>query len=75
MSSGMALLTKLQQAEAERDRYKALAERRGEALSNMWSLHHGFSHKGHVGSRASCPATSCQEASAALATTPEGGRG
>jgi hypothetical protein len=54
----------------ERDRYKALAERRGEALNNMWGLHHGFSHKGHL-NRDTCPATSCQDARAAIDATPE----
>ena len=36
-----------------------------EALNNMWGLHHGFSHKGHL-NRDSCPATSCHEARSAI---------
>ena len=36
-----------------------------EALNNMWGLHHGSAHKGHL-NRETCPATSCQEARAAI---------
>lgn len=55
--------------ERERDEARALAKLRGEALNNMWGLHHGFSHKGHL-DRETCPATSCQDARAAIDATP-----
>ena len=57
----------------ERDGYKALAKLRGEALNNMWGLHHGFEHKGHL-NRETCPATSCREARAAIDALPEEAR-
>ena len=50
--------------------YKAQSERRREALNNMWGLHHGFEHKGHL-NRETCPATSCQDARAAIDMKPE----
>ena len=40
------------------------------ALNNVWGLHHGLTHKGHL-NRETCPATSCQEATAVLAKAKE----
>lgn len=46
------------------------AERCREALNNMWGLHHGLEHKGHL-NRETCPATSCRDARAAIAPEDE----
>jgi hypothetical protein len=51
-------------------KWEALAERLRGELSNMWGLHHGFTHKGHKEGRESCPSTSCQNARAAIDATP-----
>ncbi len=54
----------LEQARKRRDQGDLIGELVA-ALNNMWGLHHGFEHKGHL-NRETCPATSCQDARAVL---------